>query len=243
LHACFQVISQPQETSNVVVLGWSPSWTDILDPEVPVVCFSYSEGRSGQSNRFESQAVASLIWLLREAGPLQQLANEVGMSAPLPGTHTFDTFWKRGVGVVTPHSAQKSMIVEDLKRAFGATFAQSRVIRDAVDTVEKLQGQQRDVIVASFAIGDPDIVAQEQEFLFMLQRFNVMASRPRAKLIVFVTDDILDYVSDDNDVLENSRAIKLFARTFCRNPRRLTLPWRDRSGVSRSVTGDIRSVI
>lgn len=223
-------------------LAWSPVLARIVDPDVPVVCISYSEGRSGQSNRFESQVVASLLRLLWDASPRQQLANEVGVRTPLIGTHTFETFWRCGVGVVTPHSAQRTQIVGELRRAFGGTFQQGTVMREAVDTVEKLQGQQRDVIVASFAIGDPDVVAAEEEFLFMLTRFNVMASRARAKLIVIVTDEVLDYISDDSVVLEGSRAIKLFARTFCRNPRPLRIPWIDRAGVTRDVAVELRTV-
>jgi len=33
------------------------------------------------------------------------------------------------------------------------------------------------VIIASFALGDPDAIQDEDEFLMSLNRFNVMASR------------------------------------------------------------------
>jgi hypothetical protein len=46
-----------------------------------------------------------------------------------------------------------------------------------VDTVERFQGQERDVIVASYALGDPDAIGDEDEFLMSLKRFNVMSSR------------------------------------------------------------------
>lgn len=222
-------------------LEWTEAWANLLNPNVPIVCFNYREGRSGQSNRFESQAITSLIWLLWNSGLQKQLLNENGLENEQQGSHSFDTFWKQGIGVVTPHSAQRAQIITDLKRAFKANGNNGRLIRDAVDTVEKFQGQQRDVIIASFAVGDPDLVAQEDEFLLQLNRFNVMASRPRAKLIVFVTDEILDHLSSDLEVLANSRAIKVFAGEFCENPTQLTLPWRDRNNLTQYRPGTLRT--
>ncbi len=222
-------------------LAWSPQWNMMLDPNIPVVCFHYDEGKSGQLNHFESQTIASLLWLLWQAELQQGLLNEVGGGIPVQNKHIFDTFWMQGVGVVTPHSAQRAHIIGNLKAAFNATPMQGKRIRDAVDTVERFQGQQRDVIIASFAVGDPDIVAQEDEFLLSLNRFNVMASRPRAKLIVFVTNEILDHLSSDNEVLRDSRAIKSFVGRFCRNPQPLTLPWKDKNGILQTCTGVLRT--
>jgi hypothetical protein len=43
------------------------------------------------------------------------------------------------------------------------------------------------VIIASFALGDPGAIQDEDEFLMSLNRFNVMSSRAKAKLIVLVS--------------------------------------------------------
>jgi hypothetical protein len=45
----------------------------------------------------------------------------------------------------------------------------------------------------------------EDEFLMMLNRFNVMASRARSKLIVLVTQEVVDHLSGDLDTLRQSR--------------------------------------
>ncbi len=49
------------------------------------------------------------------------------------------------------------------------------------------------LIIASFALGDPDAIQNEDEFLMSLNRFNVMASRPRVKLILFISRQIVDH--------------------------------------------------
>jgi superfamily I DNA and/or RNA helicase len=132
-------------------------------------------------------------------------------------------FWEHGVGIITPHRAQVSKIAEYLTQSFAGSVAH-RVIRSAVDTVERFQGQERDVIIASFGLGDPDVIRLEDEFLYSLNRFNVMASRARCKLIVLITQSLLEYLSDDQDVLRESALLKRFAEDYCRNIRKLSLP-------------------
>jgi DNA replication ATP-dependent helicase Dna2 len=157
-----------------------------------------------------------------------QLANErdpaTGMLRPASlQPYTTAEFWNQAVGIVTPHRAQQGLIVSRLQRIFAGSGAHAAAIRGAVDTVERFQGQQRDVITASFALGDPDAIQDEDEFLLSLNRFNVMASRARAKLIVFVSQEVLDHLSSDLDTLRSSRLLKVYANAYCRPLRPMTL--------------------
>jgi superfamily I DNA and/or RNA helicase len=97
------------------------------------------------------------------------------------------------------------------------------MIRGAVDTVERFQGQQRDVIIASFALGDPDAIFDEDDFLLSLNRFNVLASRARAKLIVLVSQEVVDHLSGDLDTLRGSSLLKVYVNSFCQAARPMTL--------------------
>jgi hypothetical protein len=184
----------------------------------------YREGRSSQWNQFEADAIASLVWLLH--GRLgDQLQNENaanGVAFPTSGqAYTVQDFWAKGVGIVTPHRAQQALIVSRLQSIFQAQGTLG--IREAVDTVERFQGQQRDVMLASFALGDPDAISDEDEFLLSLNRFNVMSSRARAKLIVMVSQEVVDHLSSDMDVLRGSALLKTFAETFCSQGRPMHL--------------------
>jgi hypothetical protein len=226
-------------------LFWTPEWATLLDPKAPAVCFVYEEGRSSQWNAFEADAVAALLWLLQgrlanqlrnERGPDSGRTLTAGLDAPYPPLE----FWQKAVGVVTPHRAQQGLIIGRLQRLFGADSVIAAVIRNAVDTVERFQGQQRDVILASYALGDPDAIATEDEFLMSLNRFNVMASRARAKLIVLVSREVVDHLASDLEVLRESRLLKLYVESFCRDPRPMTLGYLDRGTIQR-VPGIFRS--
>lgn len=201
-------------------LAWSDDYARLLAPEHPAVCVLYDDRMSAQSNPSEADAVSALVWLLRRS-LRRGLAGERdahGAPVPLPADHAEPhapaEFWKKGVGVVVPHRAQMGLIAGRLQALFPHDPA--TLVRSAVDTVERFQGQERDVILASIGLGDPDVIASEEEFLYDLRRFNVMASRARAKLIVFVTRSVIEYLSDDTDVLAESLLLKRFAEQFCR---------------------------
>ena len=209
-------------------LCWTPDWAAFLDPEQSAVCFTYPDGRSSQWNLFEADAIAALIYLLygRMAGRLLGERDYRTGQVSEPGdwvAYKPDEFWEKAIGVVTPHRAQQGLITSRLQQIFKDTGVRPSAIRDAVDTVERFQGQQRDIILASFALGDPDSIREEDEFLMSLNRFNVMASRPRAKLILFASEEVIDHLSSDAVVLRESRLLKLFVNSFCRSSQEMTL--------------------
>lgn len=225
-------------------LYWTPEWSALLDPDHPAACFVYPEGRSSQWNQFEADAVASLVALLYGRAADQLLGERAPATGDLitptgSAAYSPEEFWKRAVGIVTPHRAQQGLIVSRLQQVFSDTDVEPNLIRSAVDTVERFQGQERDVIIASYALGDPDAIADEDEFLMSLNRFNVMASRPRAKLIVLVSQEIVDHLSGDLDTLRGSRLLKVFADSFCENLRPMTLGFLE-DGTDREVPGVFR---
>jgi hypothetical protein len=212
----------------------------LLDPALPAACFVYTEGRSSQWNRFEADAVAAMIYLLhgriadRLAGERRPCTG--GLIPDGEAAYSPREFWDKAVGVVTPHRAQQGLIVQRLQELFRPSGVEPRLVRGAVYTVERFQGQERDIIIATFALGDPDAIRDEDEFLMSLNRFNVMASRARAKLIVLVTQEVVDHLAGDLDVLRDSRLLKSYVESFCRIARPMTLGFLDR-GVERQVSG------
>jgi DNA replication ATP-dependent helicase Dna2 len=95
------------------------------------------------------------------------------------------------------------------------------------------------VIIATFALGDVDAIAQEDEFLMSFNRFNVMASRARAKLIVLVSREVVDHLAGELDVLRGSRLLKVYSESFCNQVEDMTLGAIE-EGQERTVEGSFR---
>ena len=184
-----------------------------LDPERPLIALVHSDEFSSQRNDPEAELVASLVCALR------------GRLLPAEGDEPLDpvTLYRHGIGIVTPHRAQQAAVIERLM-----TVAQSRAEREAlmsaVDTVERFQGQEKTVMVASFGLGDVDQISAEEEFLYSLNRFNVIASRAKAKLVVLMSRKLVDYLPRDPETLRKSRLVKHFADGHLPSIGRVSLP-------------------
>jgi DNA replication ATP-dependent helicase Dna2 len=86
----------------------------------------------------------------------------------------------RDIGIVTPYRAQGRALRNALRSALGVQAS-----RDVVaDTVERMQGQERELVIVSLASGDALFLAAVAGFLFQPQRLNVAITRARSKLIV-----------------------------------------------------------
>ncbi len=84
------------------------------------------------------------------------------------------------IGIVTPYRAQGRIVRDLLAQRFGRAAAQQVV----ADTVERMQGQERELIVLSLATGDEVFLGAVAPFFFQPERLNVSITRAISKLIV-----------------------------------------------------------
>ena len=82
-----------------------------------------------------------------------------------------------------------------------------------IDTVERVQGAERDVILFAFTASDPDSIASE--FLGNPNRFNVAITRARQKLVVVGSRAFFAAVPPAQEALIANRCFKEFYE-FCR---------------------------
>lgn len=64
-----------------------------------------------------------------------------------------------------------------------------------IDTVERLQGQDVECIIITFAASDEDYIKQTEGFLFNPNRLNVMISRAKTKVIILASQPIQKHLN------------------------------------------------
>jgi replicative superfamily II helicase len=84
------------------------------------------------------------------------------------------------LAILAPHRAQNNAIAARLGQLLAD--AQAPLSLPVIDTVERLQGAEREVILVSLTTSDPDYLSSP--FLNHPQRFNVAMTRARHKLVV-----------------------------------------------------------
>ncbi len=95
------------------------------------------------------------------------------------------------IGIVVPYRRQANRVRQRLRtRRCAITPEQARAI--TVDTVERFQGSEREVMILSFTASDPDFIRQQARFLFQPQRLNVALTRARSKLYLLVSETLQD---------------------------------------------------
>jgi hypothetical protein len=183
----------------------------LLHPERPVMLCRYAPPRSFTArNPVEAEIVAALAERLSRV-LIDERTGEV---------FTPREFARRALAVLSPHRAQNSAIRQALRERGFDTGARPLPL---VDTVEKLQGKERQVILVSYGVADEEYAEAEAEFLLSRNRFNVAATRAERKLVVFCSDTVLDIVPTDRRVLLESMMLKEF-RHYCSDGSAL-VPW------------------
>ena len=177
----------------------------LLHPERAAVLCWYDPPRSFTArNPVEAELVATLAdalgrTLLREGkdGALRPYAPQ--------------EFVRTGLAVLSPHRAQNSAIRQALaRRGFGSDARPMPL----VDTVEKMQGKEREVVLVSYGVADEEYAAAEAQFLLSRNRFNVAATRAERKLVVVCSSTVLDAVPADRRTLLEAMMLKEF-RHYC----------------------------
>lgn len=131
-----------------------PDLVPILRPDAPLVYIDCAGEDSGRYNVAESDCIVDLV------------------SALTDGEHALDP---GRIGVISPYRAQVHKIRDDVSDRLGTDF----LARIDIDTVDRFQGGERDVIFVSLVKTE-----EVSEFLTDLRRLNVTLTRARTKLVI-----------------------------------------------------------
>ncbi len=153
----------------------------IIDPEKPVVLVRTDHHGCGQESIIEAEIMA---WLAH------RLLSNYGLH-------------KEQLALISPHRAQNNRITRRLTELLGGSDD-----LPLIDTVERIQGAEREVILFGFTCSDPDQVLGE--FLNNPNRFNVAITRARQKLIVVGSETFFTAVAQNEESLRANVCFKEF---------------------------------
>jgi DNA replication ATP-dependent helicase Dna2 len=140
-------------------------WAFALDPQQPAVFLDLGHRNSTTRSRMEAEVVCELVLHLIEA-------------KVLPAE----------IGIVVPYRAQGRLVRNLLREALNSREMHKEIV---ADTVERMQGQEREVVLVSLATSSPVYAAGLADFFFQPQRLNVAITRPRTKLILVGSRHVL----------------------------------------------------
>lgn len=191
----------------------SDAYELLVAPDKQVTALIHDDPISSQANEVEAGMVAALAYIVRHAMAAELDSGQAGAFTAMSDV----AFFESGIGIVTPHKAQKALVIRKLTELFPGVDPAK--IFESVDTVERFQGGERQVIIVSFGVGDTDIIEGEEGFLLQLERTNVAVSRAKAKCIVLMPATLAYHLPSDQKAADTSVAIKSYLEEFCANRR------------------------
>ncbi|MHA1721329.1 MAG: AAA domain-containing protein [Promethearchaeota archaeon] len=134
-------------------------------------------------------------------------------------------FWNEKLGVVAPHNAQGRLIIHDIfeKMTTAGSSVKSHLknselmlhLKSTVYSVEKFQGSDRELIITSVGLSDTDQISAEEEFIYDLNRFNVLTSRAKKKIIYICSESFVNFIPNDRDIMKHASHSYYYVHEFC----------------------------
>jgi AAA domain len=168
----------------------------VLAPAHALVVVVHDEAQSQQRNTFEQALIAPLLEVLAD-----------------PATFHLDP--EHGLGVVVPHRAQRAALQEALPCLARQDPQTGTVRRSAVDTVERFQGGEREVILVSATESEPQYVLASSAFLLDPRRLTVALSRAERKMILVASRSVFTLFSADEETFAHAQLWKNLLRRAC----------------------------
>jgi len=125
-----------------------------------------------------------------------QSSTEARLIADLVETLLMSGFPPEEIGIVTPYRAQARALRSMIRRISSDDGVLKKLI---VDTVERMQGQERELIILSLTTSNPTFALDLADFFFQAQRLNVAVTRARSKLIIVGSTHLFEIELDDEE--------------------------------------------
>ena len=110
----------------------------------------------------------------------------------------------KDIGILTPYRAQ----VREIKKAIATQVNNENFDTLFVDTVDRMQGQERDYIIYSMSNSHPLESKRRLDFFYSPNRLNVAITRGIKKCIVIANYKVFDIIDEELRDIENYNQLK-----------------------------------
>ncbi len=147
---------------------------EILDKELPEVLYCHYHPSNYSISEYEANLISEFVeeYILQGVNPEE-------------------------IAIITPFRQQVRQINKALSRLNDYQSIKEKLF---VDTVERIQGQERDVIIYSLVVSDPEKALHRPDFFFSPNRFNVAITRAKKKRIVVANKALFELYSQDPEI-------------------------------------------
>jgi hypothetical protein len=185
-----------------------PFVSAVLQPEYPLVVIVHNEDGSQMQNPVERELITPVL------DALATIPIVIGHDGkPRNGLDPYE-----GLGVVVPHRAQRAAFIEHVASVTELDPDSGAVTKSAVDTVERFQGDERQVVVYTATESDPQYLVAASKFLMDPRRLTVALSRAKSKIIVVASRSVFGIFSADEETFANAQLWKNLLRETCTVP-------------------------
>jgi DNA replication ATP-dependent helicase Dna2 len=112
------------------------------------------------------------------------------------------------IAIITPFNRHKDYIAHRLRKLFQGNphWAPETTVRQiAIETVEKIQGREKEVAIVSFCSSKPSYLRQAQEFLYKPNSLNVAITRARSRLFILASENFFPCINKIQIDAEHAR--------------------------------------
>ena len=135
-----------------------------------------------------------VLYLHHEFDALGRSPYEAKLTASLVSSLLDNGITLEKIAIITPYRAQ----VREIKKALMLNHIINEDSLDAVfvDTIERMQGQERDYVIFTLANSNPSEVEDRLEFFYSPNRLNVAITRAKTKCIVIANEKVFQLCRD-----------------------------------------------
>ncbi len=164
--------------------------SDLLNPNKPELLFCHHHYSSNTRSDYEASLAVELV-------------DELLLCGVSPDE----------IAIITPFRAQVRLIGNALAQLDHPEEVKEKIF---VDTIERIQGQERDVVIYSLATSNPSTAKQRAEFFFNPNRLNVALTRARKKRIVLANKELFSLSPEEGNLKALVRVFHDFYEDACK---------------------------